>query len=51
MNATPPALLHEMVIPTAQGEFTARYSPHGLAGLDFPRSAAAPRRRPAVPRD
>jgi O-6-methylguanine DNA methyltransferase len=50
MTANPPTVLFERVIPTARGEFTARYSAHGLAGLAFPGTNAKPRRRPAVPR-
>jgi len=41
----------ELVIPTTRGEFIARYSVHGLARLEFPKSATARRTRPAIPRD
>jgi O-6-methylguanine DNA methyltransferase len=44
-----PATLFELVIPTDQGEFTARYSAQGLAGLAFPPSV--PRHREAIPHD
>ena len=41
----------ELVIPTARGEFTARYSALGLAKLNFPQVNAAPRLRPPIPHD
>ena len=34
--------LTELPIETADGSFVARYSPQGLAGLDFPRHAGGP---------
>ena len=51
MSAIDPAARFELAIPTARGEFTARYSARGLAGLSFPRPASAPRERPAIPHD
>ena len=47
----PAAARFELVIPTEQGEFIARYSARGLARLTFPRTGTAPRVRPAIPRD
>ena len=51
MPAATPQDLFELVIPTARGEFIARYSVHGLARLKFPQSTTGPRTRPAIPRD
>ena len=41
--------MFELVIPTAKGEFTARYSAKGLAGLEFPKTTSNLRLRPPVP--
>src|ERR1700722_2797811 len=41
--------MFELVIPTAHGEFTARYSDKGLAELDFPKTTPGLRQRPQVP--
>lgn len=51
MSAILPTARFELVIPTPRGEFTARYSARGLAGLSFPRPAAGPCDRPAIPHD
>jgi len=51
MPAATPTDPFELVIPTARGEFIARYSVHGLARLKFPQSTTSLRVRPAVPRD
>jgi len=51
MAAATPQDPFELVIPTARGEFTARYSADGLAGLEFPGSTMALRTHPAIPRD
>jgi methylated-DNA-[protein]-cysteine S-methyltransferase len=54
LNAMPAATTEarfELVIPTAGGEFIARYSPRGLAELSFPQPGPARRARPAVPHD
>jgi O-6-methylguanine DNA methyltransferase len=48
MNASSPAALIELGIPTARGEFTARYTAHGLAGISFPRTPDESRHHPAV---
>jgi len=49
MTKDAPEPLFELVIPTVQGEFTARYSARGLAGLAFP--PPAPCRRRAIPHE
>ena len=43
MKTKTPRLLVSLPIDTRDGQFTARYSKDGLAGLSFPRSAAAGR--------
>ena len=49
MALNPPETLFELVIPTAEGEFTASYSARGLAGLAFPQPAPPPRHREEIP--
>jgi O-6-methylguanine DNA methyltransferase len=49
MSPNEPAPLFEWVIATDQGEFTARYSAKGLAGLSFPPPVSRP--SPTIPRE
>ena len=49
MTTKDPTTRFEWVIPTDRGEFTARYSARGLAGLAFPPSVS--RHRGAIPRE